>query len=127
MDCLRLIVRRRIPQLDPSPFSVVEWGMSKFSSVFDQILYEMSLEGSNEFLELADGASLSLLVLVPPQKEFTDWTPVRWAQLSEKERDLARIVRAALVLERSDGIVETEHFVNPRVAIDKFREIMAGA
>ena len=101
--------------------------MSKFSSVFDEILYEMAIEGPNEFLELDNGASLSLVVLVPPQKEFTDWSPVRLAQLSEEERDLASVVRAALVLERSDGIVETQHFVNPRVAIEKFREMMAEA
>jgi hypothetical protein len=97
--------------------------MSKFSSVFNEILYEMAIEGSNEFLELDNGASVSLLVLVPPQKEFTDWTPVRLAQLSEKEKELARIVRAAIVHERSDGIVEVEHFINPRVAIEKFKEL----
>ena len=100
--------------------------MSKFDNELDAILYEMALEGADT-KTYADGSSVTIVDYIAPEDEqFTDWTPQRLARLSAAQREKAKAIRAAIVTERSDGIVEVKTFESSDMACEYWQEIPDG-
>jgi hypothetical protein len=93
----------------------------KFSSSIDAAIYEMACDGEDDLKTDGDGASVSLVLnIVPPDAPFSDWTPVRMEGFKDSEVREARMLRAAVVHERSDGIVHVYMFKTNENALAHF-------
>jgi hypothetical protein len=101
-----------------------EWtpsGLSKFLFKMDAAIYEMALEGADEVKTYHNGASLSLVLNIrPPSFVMSDWTPARLKRLPDDERVVVDKIRAAIVRERSDGVVTVYWFQENARAIESF-------
>jgi hypothetical protein len=93
----------------------------KFSSKLSEAIYMLALDGEDDLKTYHDGASVSLVLnIVPPDAPFSDWTPVRMEGFKDSEVREARMLRAAVVHECSDGIVRVYMFKTNENALAHF-------